>query len=339
LNEHCRFYDKRIGQSVTLSGRQIVKHMMSQINEIVEGEYNHNGPAIVYGDTDSCYFSAYPILKTQIDNNELEWNKDVCIGLYDSIAEQTNDTFPAFMERALHAPRKNGEIIKAGRELIGDRTIFITKKRYAINIFDKEGKRKDKDGKLGDIKAMGLDLKRADTPKYVQEFLMNILSMVIQQGKGRDEVIEAIKGFKRILSAQDSWTKGSPKSVNKLTYYEELEKKSPTGRANMPGHVRGALNYNYLRRVNSDNYSMKIVDGMKVIVCKLKPNPLNFTSIAYPTDELRLPQWFCELPFDDSEMERTLVDEKIENLLGVLGWDLRSNTDTNSTFDDLFSFG
>jgi hypothetical protein len=38
-------------------------------------------------------------------------------------------------------------------------------------------------------------------------------------------------------------------------------------------------------------------------------------------------------------MERTLVDEKIENLLGVLDWDLRSNTNTNSTFDDLFSFG
>jgi DNA polymerase elongation subunit (family B) len=37
LNEHCRFYDKRIGQSVTLSGRQIVKHMMSTINETVEG--------------------------------------------------------------------------------------------------------------------------------------------------------------------------------------------------------------------------------------------------------------------------------------------------------------
>jgi len=41
LNEHCRFYDKRIGQSVTLSGRQIVKHMMSNINESVEGVYSH----------------------------------------------------------------------------------------------------------------------------------------------------------------------------------------------------------------------------------------------------------------------------------------------------------
>jgi DNA polymerase elongation subunit (family B) len=338
LNEHCRFYDKRIGQSVTLSGRQIVRHMMSTINETVAGEYNHEGPTIVYGDTDSCYFSAYPILKEQIEKGQLEWNKDACVQLYDAIAEQANESFPAFMERAFHAPRKNGEIIKAGRELVGDRSLFITKKRYAINIYDKEGKRKDVNGKMGDIKAMGLDLKRADTPKYVQEFLMEVLSMVLA-GKTRDDVIEKIKEFKVELGKQDSWTKGSPKSANKLTYYEELEKNSKTGKANMPGHVRAALNWNYLRRVNGDNYSMKMVDGMKVIVCKLKSNALGFTSIAYPTDELRLPKWFCDLPFDDSEMERTLVDEKIENLLGVLGWDLRSNTDTNSTFDDLFSFG
>jgi hypothetical protein len=184
---------------------------------------------------------------------------------------------------------------------------------------------------------MGLDLKRADTPKYVQEFLLEVLTMVLA-GKQRDEIIEVIKTFKRKLSEQDSWTKGSPKGVNKLTMYGDKEANSKKGRENMPGHVRAALNYNYLRKVNSDNYSQKIVDGMKVIVCKLKPNPLGFTSVAYPTDELRLPAWFCELPFDDSAMERTLVDEKIDNLLGVLDWDIRSNTDTNSTFDDLFVF-
>ena len=336
LNEHCRFYDKRIGQSVTLSGRQIVKHMMSQINMLVTGDYNHNGPAIIYGDTDSCYFSAYPIYKSQIDNNELIWNKDTCIQVYDTIAEETNQSFPMFMERAFHAPRKNGEIIKAGRELIGDRGIFITKKRYAINIYDKEGKRQDKDGKLGDIKAMGLDLKRADTPKYIQDFLMQVLSMVLQQGKSRETIIKTIKDFKRNLSKQDSWTKGSPKSVNNLTKHTQIYDR--TGKCSV-GHALAAINYNYLRKLNSDNYSMKIVDGMKIIVCKLKKNPLDMTSIAYPTDELRLPDWFKELPFDDEAMERTLVDEKIENLLGVLGWDLRDNTDTNSTFDDLFSFG
>lgn len=339
LNEHCKFYDKRIGQSVTLTGRQIVKHMNSQINLIITEKYEHDGAAVIYSDTDSCYFSAYNVLKPQIDNGEISWDKDICIGLYDTIAEQANNSFPAFMERAFHVPRKNGEIIKAGRELVGDRGIFITKKRYAINIYDKEGKRKDKDGKLGDIKAMGLDLKRADTPKYIQEFLMNVLSMVIQEGKGRDQVIEVVKEFKKVLSEQDSWTKGSPRSVNKLTYYRELESNSKTGKANLPGHVRAALNWNYLRKANHDNYSMQIVDGMKIVVCKLKSNPLNFTSIAYPTDELRLPTWFKELPFDDNGMEKTLVDEKIDNLLGVLGWDLKLHTDTISTFNDLFDFG
>ncbi len=337
LNEHCRFYDKRIGQSVTLCGRQIVKHMSAQINEIVTGKYDFYGDAIVYGDTDSCYFTAWPILNSQIQNGEMEWSKELCVQLYDNIAEQANESFPSFMERAFHVPRRMC-VIKAGRELIGDRSLFITKKRYAVNIFDKEGKRLDKDGKLGKIKAMGLDLKRADTPRYVQDFLFEVLEMVLH-GKTREDVIERIKQFKIELGKQDSWTKGSPKSVNKLTMYGELEANSKTGKANMPGHVRAALNWNYLRKANSDNYSMKMVDGMKVIVCKLKPNPIGFTSIAYPTDELRLPTWFTELPFDDSAMEATLVDKKIENLLGVLDWDLRDNTDTNSTFDDLFSFG
>ena len=337
LNEHCRFWDKRIGQSVTLTGRQIVKHMMGQTNEIIMGKYAHDGDSIVYGDTDSCYFTAVA-LKPTVEAEGIEWNKENVVKLYDNIAEQVNDSFPSFMERAFHTPIKKGSIIKAGRELVADRGLFITKKRYALNIYDKEGKRQDVNGKIGKIKAMGLDLKRADTPKYVQDFLMGVLEMVLA-GKGRDDVIDTIKNFKIELSNKESWTKGSPKSVNKLTYYSDLETNSKTGKANMPGHVRAALNWNYLRRVNSDNYSMKIVDGMKIVVCKLKPNPLNFTSVAYPTDELRLPEWFVQLPFDDAEMERTLVDEKIDNLLGILEWDLRSNTDTKSTFDDLFSIG
>ena len=77
---------------------------------------------------------------------------------------------------------------------------------------------------------------------------------------------------------------------------------------------------------------------MMVKVCKLKSNPLNVTSIAYPTDELHLPQWFKELPFDDAEMEATVVDGKVDNLLGVLDWDLASATNTDNTFTSLFSF-
>jgi hypothetical protein len=107
----------------------------------------------------------------------------------------------------------------------------------------------------------------------------------------------------------------------------------------MPGHVRASLNWNYLRKMNSDNYSQQIMDGMKIVVCKLKKNPLGMTSIAYPTDELRLPDWFKELPFDVDDMIKSLVDEKIENMIGVLSWDLRGDTNVKSTVNDLFTFG
>lgn len=110
------------------------------------------------------------------------------------------------------------------------------------------------------------------------------------------------------------------------------------GKANMPGHVRAGMNWNTLKRMNSDKYSEPIIDGMKTIVCKLKANPLGWTSIGYPTDATHLPDWFKALPFDDSLMEATIVDQKISNLLGVLDWDLKANTNTASTFDSLFSF-
>lgn len=335
LNPGCRFFDKRIGQSTTLTGRAIAKHMDAYINECITGEYDHVGKAVIYGDTDSCYFSAWPVLQAEVEEGRMEWSKETCIALYDSIADQVNESFPGFMEQAFHCPREMGELIKCGREMVADRSLFITKKRYAVNIIDLEGKRLDVDGKIGKTKATGLDLKRSDTPKVIQDFLLEILNKILS-GVQRDDVIEHIRAFKYQFMERPGWEKGSPKRVNNLTKYGAAE--AAQGKANMPGHVRAAMNWNNMRRMNSDNYSMQIVDGMKTIVCKLKSNALGWTSIGYPTDEQRLPKWFTELPFDDGLMEATVVDQKIDNLLGVLNWDLVSATNTENTFTSLFAF-
>jgi hypothetical protein len=200
-------------------------------------------------------------------------------------------------------------------------------------VYDKEGKRVDVNGKTGSIKAMGLDLKRSDTPVVIQDFLKEILERVLN-GADRDEIVQRIIDFKYEFADRPGWEKGSPKRVNNLTMYSKREERE--GRANMPGHVRAAMNWNSFKKMNSDNYSMAIVDGMKTIVCKLKSNALGWTSIGYPTDETNLPGWFKELPFDDASMEATVVDQKLENLLGVLDWELQSSTNTKNTFSNLF---
>jgi hypothetical protein len=308
--------------------------MDAYINECLTGEYDHRGETIIYGDTDSAYFSAWPVLKERVEKGELEWNKDTCTALYDSISDKVNESFPGFMKKAFNAPRENGEIIVGGREVCATKGLFITKKRYALLIYDNEGYRTDKDGP-GKIKAMGLDLKRSDTPKIVQDFLSNILTGVLT-GDDRDTALEKVKLFKEEFMQKQGWEKGSPRRANNMTKFQALEQRQ--GRANMPGHVRASMNWNRLRKMNSDRYSTEIKDGHKVIVCKMKANPLGYTSVAYPVDEPHLPQWFKELPFDDSAMESTVIDSKINNLLDVLGWDLTLDSNTNTKFNDLFSF-
>ena len=335
LNPGCRFFDPRIGQSTTLTGRAIAKHMAAEVNKVITGIYDHTGDAVIYGDTDSVYFSAYPILQEEIKAGQIPWTKESVIKLYDQVCEEANGSFESFMMRAFHCPKSRADVIAAGREIVAETGLYITKKRYAALVYDEEGERKDVDGKPGKVKAMGLDLKRSDTPVFMQEFLSELLLMVLKE-KSEKEVLDRIAEFRTEFKLRPGYEKGSPKRANKIGEY--LKKETRDGKTNMPGHVRASINWNTLKRMNNDRYSQEIVDGMKVIVCKLKQNPLGYTSVAYPTDELRLPDWFKELPFDDDAMEGTIIDNKLDNLIGALNYDLGS-TQQKNTFNNLFDFG
>jgi len=335
LNPGCRFFDKRIGQSTTLTGRAIAKHMSEEVNKVITGTYDHVGDSIIYGDTDSVYFSAFPILKKEIEAGQIPWTKDSVIKLYDQVCEEANKTFPKFMMDAFHCPKSRSDVIAAGREIVAESGLYITKKRYAALIYDNEGQRMDVEGKDGKVKAMGLDLKRSDTPVFMQDFLSELLMMVLQETPEK-EILDRISEFRTEFKLRPGYEKGSPKRANRIGDYQRKEQRE--GKANMPGHVRASINWNTLKRMNNDKYSQEIVDGMKVIVCKLKQNPLGYTSVAYPTDELRIPEWFKELPFDGDAMESTIIDNKLDNLIGVLNYDVASTLQKN-TFNNLFDFG
>ena len=344
LNPGCRFFDKRIGQSTTLTGRRITRHMAAKTNELLTGEYDHLGPCIIYGDTDSVYFTATPALP-----KDTELDLESAVKLYDHVSDTVSDTFSEFLKQDFNVPLIAGEVLKAGREVVGRAGLFITKKRYAINCWDIEGYQPDG----GKLKVMGMEIKRSDTPEFVQDFLERILFDALS-GKGEKEVIEYIKQFKKDFQSIEPWKKGMPKRVNNLTQYtKKIEKKQANEKnirlqrlreiaeesddGTIPGHVRASINWNQLKQAHSDAYSTTIMDGAKVIVCRLKSNPMGYKSIAYPTDETNLPQWFKELPFDEVEMETAVLDKKIQNVLGQMGWDL-DRTKESEAFGEFFEF-
>ena len=335
LNEAFRMFDQRLGQSTTLTGRMIDRHMNATINELLTGEYDYQGQAILYADTDSAYFSAYQLLKDDPAYADFAWTIENIISLYDLIAEDANKTFPAFMVDTFNTSLERGAIIRAGRELVASKGLFIKKKKYAVLMVDKEGKRLDVDGKPGKLKVMGLDLKRADTPKFMQQFLERLL-MDLLCGTPQQTMFDAVKAFRREFKQRPGWEKGSPKKVANLTVHGEKAvqahqrgigfdsklKHDEKLRIDIPWHVRAAMNWNLLRELNGDRHSMPITDSARVIVCKLKANTYNMKHIAYPIDETHLPTWFQELPFDHEAMEETIVDNKLDNLVGVLDWNL-----------------
>ena len=96
------------------------------------------GNDILLHNTDSGYFSAYPVMKDLPEFKDFEWSKENVAKLYDDIGDMTNASFPEFMNRAFNCPEENGAIIRAARELCAYKGLFITKKRYAVLIYDKE---------------------------------------------------------------------------------------------------------------------------------------------------------------------------------------------------------
>ena len=75
--------------------------MAPELNRVIAGEYDSTGKAIVYGDTDLTYFSAYPT-STLIDKGEIAWDKDTIIEYYDAVGEEVNKTFQILCTTVSH---------------------------------------------------------------------------------------------------------------------------------------------------------------------------------------------------------------------------------------------
>ena len=185
--------------------------------------------------------------------------------------------------------------------------------------WDDEHGRLDKETP-GELKVKGLDLLRSDTPKVVKVFLKDVLNDILT-GKTEEVVQKKVIVFKQKFSGLDPWSQGSPKSVKGLDEYGDKLIINP--KQILPGHVRASMNWNELRNTNEDKVSMQILDGSRIVVCKLNRNPTEMTSIAYPSDEHNLPNWFKKLPFDKQSMKDSVLIKKLENITGVLDWNLK----------------
>lgn len=316
-NLYFRFYDLRMGESTTGTGRMILRHQCSKVNELLTGEYDYLGEAVIYGDTDSTYF------KTFADDHKS------AVKIADAVAASVNSDYQRFMQQTFLCTPGFDNIIKAGREIVSDRGIFVEKKRYILHIIDLEGKTVDK------MKVMGLDTKKTTIPKHVSTTLNGFIESLLK-GKPWETLSQEIVDYKKQLqSSTNIMLVGLPKGISDADGYTKRWKADSSTR--LPGHVAAAIHYNETLDRFNDKSSLRIKSGMKIKVFYLTGKHGQFKSIALPTDIEVIPSWFTEnFQIDyDAHIER-LVDKPLQNILKAIG--KTTPTENSILFESVFEY-
>ncbi len=334
LNKFFRFGDERMGASTTGSGRAITTHMIQTISYLLSGEthklkkhtsldkdgkvsheYTIDDESIIAGDTDSTYFKC-----VGADS------KESAVLIADTVAEELNASFPAFMRNAFNCQTSFDNLIKAGREVVGRRGLFQAKKKYMIKVIDLEGVAVDK------MKSMGSEIKKADTPKVIQKFLKTTVDMILD---GRDYAsIASFVNTERLnilgKNMVGVFSMGVAKRVNDLDKFMAEYRAPGTfksksgGKLTIPGHVRAACNYNFLIDI-FDKGAKAIRSGDKALVYYLKPNPYKFDAIAFPAESTKFPPWFLEnFKVDKIKTEQMMFDSKLSGIFESIGKEVPS---------------
>jgi DNA polymerase elongation subunit (family B) len=299
-NLYFRFYDLRMGESTTGTGRMILKHQCAKTNEILTGEYDVTGDAIIYGDTDSTYFETFA------------GNKDEALLIADRVADLVNESFPEFMRETFLCNNGFDDIIKAGREIVSDRGIFVDKKRYILHLIDLDGRPVDK------LKVMGLDTKKTTLPTWIATKLNGFIERHLK-GEEWDVIKQDIVDFKDYIETTDDiMSIGLPKGVKGVEKYTTDLRVHGEG-ARLPGHVAASIFYNLCLEKFNDKESVPIYSGMKIKVFYLKKKVNRFKAIAIPVDIEQVPSWFFERFEIDREAHiKRLVDKPLQNILKAI---------------------
>lgn len=352
-NLYFRFFDLRLGESTTATGRAILRHQCRTVSLTLEGTYDvdfplyadladaaemdysetearlvslngplfkgkHQSDAVIYGDTDSTYFKTYA-------SNEKE-----AIAIADAVADKVNDSYPEFMRRTFLCTAGYDNIIKAGREVVGDKGIFVEKKRYILHLIDLDGKKVDK------LKVMGLDTKKTTLPAEVSAKLNGFIERFLKGETWEDISVSIVAYKEELMNARDVMSIGMPKGVNGIEEYTTKYNDEGKG-ARLPGHVAASIYYNECLKTYKDKISPPIASGNKIKVFYLIGNHGKFKSIAMPVDAENVPKWFLDnFRVDrDAHIER-LVDKPLGNILKAIGKEAPSK---QSLFvDSLFEF-
>lgn len=267
-----------------------------------------------FGDTDSAGLSVSHLFDEDAAVDDV-------VEVADTIGQLTNKSFPDFCIQAFNCPADRKHIIETDREVVSDKSLFLSKKRYIMHVVDSEGQRVDK------LKIMGVELKKSDTSKAIKTLLMELV-VAILDGKQEKELLGMIKEMKNRFKTFQPSEIAKPIGVKTLKKCQDILATTGSDKG-FPYQVRATMFWNSL----CSKTDKTIVPGDKVGLLYIKHHKSKY--IAFPIDMTVFPEWFYEIQVD-YETEWTKAHKKLESYLASIGLDIQGRKDTIK--QELFGF-
>lgn len=346
LNKYFRWFSEDNGSAITTSGQMAIQFIADRINEKLNKILKTNNiDYVVYGDTDSVFVSFDKFVQKFFPNDSSEEIVDKLDQVSKNIIEPfISECFEEF-SKMVNA-RQNKLDMK--REVISDTTILIAKKRYAMNVRDKEGIRyfpDNIDDPTQDLKVQGIESVRSSTPDICRAEIEEALKIMLR--KDNANLIKHISDFKEKFMSSPIEDIAMPVSCNGLKKYLDTSDKNSififdeddedenidSYKKGTPSQVKGAFNYNNLiKKMNLENKYPLIKDGEKIKRIGLKmPNPIHDKILSISTV---LPEEFNLEKYVDKEDQffKTFL-KPVSKIADIIDW----KTDNRRTIDELWS--
>jgi DNA polymerase elongation subunit (family B) len=329
-----RFYDIDNAEAVTLSGQTVIKKTADILNlkynkEIGTENIDYN----IYIDTDSCFFSALPLVKhrfPEIDVNDDEAMTEKIYDIANESQEFINSFYDIFSKRFFNIDSHRFEI---KQEMIAKSGMWVAKKRYAQWIIADNGVRVDK------LDVKGLDVVRSSFPKAFQKFMSNLLISILK-GASKDEVDNLILEMKKNIHNIDIVDLAKNSSLNNLIKYRGAIDVGVINSFNKgtPAQVKGAIAYNRLLVHYKCPYKyLPFKDGDKLKWIYLKDNPFGIETLAFrgDSDPTEIKKFISNY-IDRDYMFTSELDNKLHDFYDALKWQLPSAS--SKIINEFFDF-
>lgn len=305
LNPHFRYYDPRIAEAITTSGRVLTRFLFKKIDEI-------DGAEVIYGDTDSVYISCEKVVEGIADTKEMI--KKVSEFADKNITPAIEKAFVEITER-LNTYRNT---FQAKQEVVADKMLLKGKKMYIVRSHMDGGKLFDKPK----MKYTGVEIVRTSTPMAIRKILKDMVNYIFNED--REAMIAALREYWKTYQALPVEDIASPRGVSDVeSYRNESEEAGLFGSTSKiyakgtPINSKAALIYNDL--VKKLNLNYRLIYGsnkMKFIPLKT-PNPIGEKVIGF--NDKFPPEFGLDRYVDREEQFESSFLRPLEDLSCIIG--------------------